>query len=726
MAVDRPTFDENWHRVAELRPRLRSIVQVHRQHYGGQRWHVLRDPGNNQSFRLDESAYAFVALLDGRQTVAEAWKTVGTQLGDMAPTQGECIRLLGQMYVSNLLHGELPPDAVGMFQRMKRRKHREVGGYFMNVMFLKIPLFDPDRILDKLTPMFGWMFGPVGLIGWVLLVGYALFNMAGQGERLFSQAQGILDPRNLVWLYACFVGIKIVHEFGHGIACKRFGQYEGDQGEVHTLGIMLLVLMPVPYVDASSSWVFRQKWHRVFVGAAGMYVELAVAAVAALVWLNTAEGHLIHALAYNVMFIGSVSTVLFNANPLLRFDGYYILSDLIEMPNLNQRSKNYLYYLVQKYVYGVRNPQNPAHSRSERISFVLYGVLSFVYRVVICVGIILFVGESLFFVGMLMAAVSMVAWVLVPLGKFVHYLLIKPELDRTRGRAVGITLATLVLLVVAIGYVPLPFGVRAAGVIEAREQVTIYAEVDGRIISALPSGSQVAAQDVLMQLEDERLTAEYARLQALHDETLLRLQQAMTREPALAQVFRVRLDAVDAQLARAKRELDALQIKPSTSGQWVSLNIDQRRGGVLKRGELAGVVATLDELIVKVAADQWNGPRLIAELDRTQPAEIRIDGKPDATFTGMVERIASAGVERMPSPALSMAAGGTLMPDEEGRSQQATAEPIFEIELDLDLPKDSRFLPGQRVQVRFPMADRSLAVQTWLYLRQMVQQRWAW
>ena len=164
--MDRPTFHESWYRVAQLRPRLRSVTQVFRQDYRGRTWHVVRDPGNNQFYRLDEPAYHFVALLDGQRSVGDAWNLTNEQLGDAAPTQGEAIQLLGQLYTSNLITAELPPDAEGMFDRYKRRLQRQVGGYLMNIMFARIPLFDPDRMLDRWKGAVMWMFGPVGIALW--------------------------------------------------------------------------------------------------------------------------------------------------------------------------------------------------------------------------------------------------------------------------------------------------------------------------------------------------------------------------------------------------------------------------------------------------------------------------------------------------------------------------------------------------------------------------------
>lgn len=450
MPVDRPTFSESWYRVVDLRPRLRSTVQVHRQHFRGHMWHVLQDPSSNQFFRLNDAAYYFVAMLDGRRTVGEVWRICNEQLGDSAPTQGEAIQLLGQLYSSNLLQAELPPDAEGLFHRYRKRVTREVQGYLMNLLFIRVPLIDPDNFLNRWVGVFGKLFTKVSLLLWVVLMGVGLYFVIGRAGELFDGAAGILDRENLPLLYLSFVIIKIFHEFGHAFACKAFGRASGTGGEVHVMGVMFLVFTPLPYVDASSAWAFRRKWHRAVVGAAGMFVELAVAAVAAIIWANTAPGTL-RAVCYNVMFIASVSSLIFNGNPLLRFDGYYILSDVLEIPNLSQRSKQYIYYLVKRYVYGVRRSHNPANTGGEKRWFVFYGIASTLYRVFVCIRILLFIADKLFIVGAVLAVAAVVAWVFVPLGKFLHYLFTSGELMRVRVRAVGSTLGVLLAIVIGVG-----------------------------------------------------------------------------------------------------------------------------------------------------------------------------------------------------------------------------------------------------------------------------------
>ncbi|MHC5157209.1 MAG: peptidase M50, partial [Planctomycetota bacterium] len=343
MAIERPTFHEAWYRVVDLKPRLLSNVRIYRQHFRGQLWYVLENASNNKFSRLSREAYFFVGLLDGHRTIADAWELCNEKQADSAPTQGEVIQLLGQLYSSNLLYADLPPDTVSLFNRYTQRMRRQIQGFFSNLLFIRIPLFDPDPLLDKWVPVVGKLFSKVGLVVWLLGVLTGLYFVIGNLNELMVQSADILAPDNLFWLYLSMIMIKVCHEFGHSFACKQFGRLNGSGGQVHVLGVMFLVFVPLPYVDASSAWAFRRKWHRVIVGMSGVAVELFVAAMAAVIWANTSTGTL-HIIAYNLIFIASVSTLLFNGNPLLRFDAYYVLSDLIEIPNLGHRSRQYLYF----------------------------------------------------------------------------------------------------------------------------------------------------------------------------------------------------------------------------------------------------------------------------------------------------------------------------------------------------------------------------------------------
>ncbi len=724
MPVDRPTFSESWYRIATLKPRLRSTVQVYRQQFRGQTWHVLQDPASNQFSRLSEPAYRFVGLLDGRRTVADAWQACNEQLGDDAPTQGEVIQLLGQLYVFNLLQSELPPDAEGLFKRYRKRVRREVQGVMANLMFLRIPLLDPDRFLNAIAPVFGWIFSWVGFALWVLILGLGLFALGTHTRELASRVGAMLSSallmQNVLLFYGSFIGVKIFHELAHALACKKFGRLQGSGGEVHTIGVMLLVLVPMPYVDASSSWAFQKKWHRVVVGAAGMMIELAIASLAAIVWVSTSEGDAIHAVAYHVMFIASVSTLIFNGNPLLRFDAYYILSDILEIPNLSQRSKDYIYYLVKRYVWGVRNPRNPATTHGERVWFFFYGIASTIYRVFICVGILWVVSQKLYVLGLALAAGAAIAWVLVPLGKYIKYIFTSPELARTRWRALTSTAAVLIGAIVGLGIIPADQTVRIDGVVEAELSV-VYMPEDGHVQDILPTGSVVSpGRELILRAENLELEArlDYLRARVAELKAEHRIAEAngkIARAQSLAEQIRI---VEGEQIFELEQRLSRLSISPAHEGEWISPEAQRLHGAYIGQGEPLGMIVDPSAVRIRATAGQEVASLLLSQ--EIKDIRVRVRGRPDLEFTSIIERMPKAGQTQLPSAALGLSAGGSIQTDPEKPTQ--AAQQIFELWLKPTDDTHLRLLHGQRVAIRFTLPERPLA-QQWLRRAKQIFQR---
>ena len=727
MPVDRPTFSESWYRVVDLRPRLRNAVQIHRQHYRGQMWYVIQDPANNQYYRLNPAAYHFVGMLDGQRGVGEVWRACNEELGDDAPTQGEAIQLLGQLYAANLIHAELPPDAESMFRRFRQRKTREVRGYLMNLLFIRIPLLDPDAFLNRWVGVVGWIFSPIGAVLWVAMMAVGLYFVAGHFGDLIAQGRAvkILAFTNLPWLYVSMAVVKACHEFAHCFACKRFGQKQGTGGEVHVLGIMFLVFMPLPYMDASSAWAFRSKWHRVVVGAAGMFVELFCAAIAVVVWSNVAPGSLAHMVSYNVIFIASVTSLLFNGNALLRFDGYYILSDLLEIPNLWNRSREYIYYLVKRYVWNARRPRCPSQSPSEKLWLTGYAIASVVYRAFIVVAILLFVAGAVPLVGATLAMVAVVAWVFVPLGKFLHYLLANQELMRARWRAVATTGGVVLGVIALIGLLPVPDHVRAGAIVRPQQQSVIFTRTDGFLSYHRPSGSTVRltgdSEDdgVLLRCRNGQL--EYARdaVAARKRELEAQWRQAEQEgDTGTRQGLEKQIQAVHRSLGLIEREIDRLVVRAPHEGQWFAPMLDQANGAFLKRGDPVGLLVDLTDPLIETVITQEEAARVFAEVD--DRVEMRLPGMPERVFNGTIVEKVPAGQTQLPSPSLGTTGGGDIALNPDGRGE--AAEPFFKVLIRPD-PGGPALRARQKIAVRFNLPKKVLAARLYHSLLQLLQKR---
>ena len=719
VVFERATFSEHWYRVAGMRVRLRASVQVHRQRYRGDAWYVVEDPAANRFFRMSAGAYAFVGLLDGRRTVEEAWEGCQEQMGDDAPTQVEAIRVLGELYTSNLLRGEVAGDAAALFERHRTRVKREWAGRAASFLFMRIPLLDPDRFLSTWVPIAGRLFTPLGFVVWLLIVLLGVAGVLQEWGAFTSGAGSVLSARNLGLMYVAFAGVKLLHELGHGFACKWFGRREGTGGEVHALGVMMLVLMPVPYVDATSAWALRSKWRRMIVGAAGMFVELGVAGIAAMVWAGASEG-IVRAIAYNVVFIASVSTLLFNANPLLRYDGYYILSDWLEIPNLAQRSKEQVYYMVKRWVWGMRDVRPPARSSGEAWLLGVYGVASGVYRLFVAAVIIMFISRQLFFVGVL-AAVAAAAMMLVwPMLRFVGYVWTSPELMRVRGRAVLTSFGAAGMAAVLLGLIPAPDRVVVEGVVEARERVGVYAGADGFIIRATEDGTPVMGDAVLVVAQNQEMAAARAEALAAVRGAEARYRVALTKDPAEAQIRAEEVAALKERVASLDERIKGLVTESPIEGVWVCPATDSLSGRFVRRGEQIGEVVTEGDVRVRAVVGQRVAAALIAES--AKGVEVRARGRGWTTYEGVAGEPSPAGRRELTSGALADVAGGGVATEKGEHGGVVAREAQFEVPVDLE-GEAPGLRVGQRVGVRFDLARKPLGVQFARAVRQLFQGR---
>ncbi len=718
----RPTFHESWHRIAGLKPRLRPAVDIHRQRFRGQIWRVVQDPATNQFFRLNEPAYRFVGLLDGRRTIDQAWRACLDRWGDEAPTQGEVIQLLGQLYSANLLSANVPGDAEAVLRRHTKRRTREIRGKIASFLFIKIPLLDPDRFLKAWAPLARPFFTPIGVVLWFALLLFGGSTVAANWDRFLTGASSVLAPGNLALLYLAFAVVKLLHELGHGFACRALGRREGTEGEVHEMGVMLLVFIPVPYVDASSSWAFRSKWRRIVVGAAGMIVELACAAVAAMIWANTAEGSVTAAIAYNVIFVAGVSTLLFNGNPLLRYDGYYILSDLLEIPNLYQRARDLIYHFIKSRAWGVRRSQSPAHSTSEAWLLALYAISSFIYRVIIYTAIVLFVAQQLFIIGLLLALGAIVAFAVVPAGKLVRYLATNPELERTRARAALSSLAAIAAILAPLGLIPVPDHVRADGVVEPERMAIVHVGMSGFVTELAPRHAVVGPEGpTLVAARNVELEADLARIDARRRRLEARRRLLQQEDLAAAQILSNQLEALEERRARLETDREALRTRAPVAGVWIPSDPDRLARSFLERGQAVGVVADLDSALVRAVATQPLAA--LVQAEGAPRVEMRVRGRPADFLEGVIERFAPAGRERLPSAALGYQVGGSVATDSSDPQGATAAERFFEVLIRPSEDSDIELLPGQRIVARFTLEPKPLLAQWTRAIQQTLQRR---
>lgn len=714
MADAPATFSESWYRIAGQRVWLRPGVRVRRQNFRGERWIVLENPFSNQFFRIRPATYEFLARLDPQRTVQQAWQQCLDRFPDEAPGQEAVIQLLSQLYHANLLQYENAADSAQLFERYKKRREREVRSRLLNLMFMRFPLLDPDRFLIRTMPVIGKLISPFGALLWLAVVGWGLKVAADNFSALREQSQSVLAPDNLFLLYLGMVVIKTLHEFGHAYFCRKFG------GEVHVMGVLLMIFTPMPFVDATSSWSFRSRWQRVLVGAAGMIVELFIAALMVFVWANTGPGTL-HNLAYNMIFVASVSTLVFNLNPLLRFDGYYILSDLVEIPNLQQRANRQLRHLAERYLFGIKRSTSPTDSRREAFWLVVFGIASGIYRVIVFGGILLVLADRFFLLGMIMAAVCAVSWVMVPTWKFISYLVSNPQLERTRVRAFAVTAVGATALLLLLGIVKFPSHFRAPGVLQAKERTQVATETAGYIRTVLAKpGSRVSAGQPLLELANAELDLELANAHAAVSEVDARLRLATRVRVADLKPLTIRLESLTSRVQKLEADKANLVLKARHDGIWVAPGLEDQVGRWTARGSRIGLLVNPQAFEFTAIVQQEDGDALFGR--QISGAEVRLYGQEGRVLRIEKWRVIPGEQQKLPSQALGWMGGGEVpvSPD----NPEKTVEPFFELQADVQNGSDAAILHGRSGKIRFDLEPEPLLPRWIRRLHQMLQKRY--
>lgn len=699
-----------WHRVAGLRPRLRTQARLYRHRYRGEVWYLLQDPATGRVHRFAPGARLVIAAMNGQRTVDQLWDLTNRHLGDEAPTQDEMIQLLGQLHAADLLQSDVTPDTAEVFQRSERERKARGRRAWSNPMAMRLPLWDPDTFLNRLNALARPIWSRWGALAWLLVVLPALLLIPPHWTELtHSLSDRVLAVDNLLMLWLIFPVIKLLHELGHAFATKAGG------GEVHDLGLMFLVLMPVPYVDASGATVFKHKYRRAAVGAAGMLVELFIAALAFYLWLLVEPG-LLRSILFNIMLVAGVSTVVFNGNPLLRYDAYYILADLIEMPNLAQRSLRYWAYLAERYVFGVEEASTPTVSTSEKAWLLVYGLASSIYRVLVTVAIALFIASQFFVIGVVLAIWAVVMMAVVPLVKSLRYLMGSPSLQRRRSRALTIVGSSVLAAVVFILGVPVPFRSQAEGVVWLPEEAMVRAGGDGFVQALLATpGTRVQKGTPLIQLENPELAAELALAQA----RMAELEAAYLSEFAVnrvqAEMLREQLRGAQAVLFRAQEQFNQLKVMAGSDGVFSISRASDLTGRHVRKGEMLGQVTERFLPLARVVVTQ-------ADVDMVRQAtssvRVRLAQRVDQVMDGRVVREVPAAESRLPSLALALQGGGPFATDPQDPQGTRTLERLFQF--DIALPQEQRQeLFGQRVYVRFDYPWEPLARQWYRSLRRL-------
>lgn len=711
-------FSDSWYRVSGLRVALLSSVEVRAQTFRGQNWFILQDTYTQRYFRTSEQACKFILSLTRDKTVEDVWEDFVNHYPESAPSQEEVIQMLSQLHLSNLLYSLEQADNEAIVARYRKQKNKELLGKFASFLYVRLPLWNPDRLLNRITPVVRLFTGWLAFGVWLAVLLLGIFTAFQHREALIDQSQGVLSISNLPWLYVCLSVLKLFHEAGHAFVCKRYG------GEVRTFGVMFLLLTPLPYVDATSSWGFSNRWQRIYASFAGMAVEFFFAAGAVVVWAVTGPG-LTNSLAFNIMFIGSISSLLFNGNPLLRFDAYYMLSDFAEIPNLYQKSQQQWKYFGDRYILGTTTATGKASDTREWYWLTIYGCLSFIYLMMVTFGISLFLMDHWLPLGLLVLAMTLYSKLAVPLYQLFQHM-ISSKTAPNRRRAVCTVAGITIALVILTGVIPWPDSVRASGILQANGSNVIYLQTPGRLDTLyVRHGGKVVAGQLLVSLHSTDLLTELDAAQHAREEASIQYLQALHNSTHEIEATQQQLDTLDQRLADLNSQLSKLEIHADQDGEWVASELHEMVGSWLPRGYAVGEIVNRRSFRFLAVIPQEQAEYLFR--NSFKKIELRLSGQVDNTLPVTQINIIPFQSQKLPSLSLGWTGGGDIPVTSNESSGARAKESFYTLYADIataQLPAITA-LHGLSGTLRIQLAPQPAAMQLYRAIKQLVQKRYA-
>lgn len=681
--------------ILQCRPRLVPHLSVKEQYFRHRAWSVVQNTVSGQYVRIDEGLWLALSQLRGDRALGDWLQAHESVYGKVA-----LLESVAHLQRHGLLSGLPVTQAVGQVP---------TGAKAFNPLMVRLPLLDPSRLLDRLVRISAPVSGRGVLLIILILTVVAILIAGLNSERLLSDWQRVMSSPGHWWqyllLYPCLKGL---HEMAHALALRRLG------GEVREAGISLLVLVPIPYVDATDAWSLERRRDRLLVTGAGMLSDVALANAAMLAWLILQPGVLTD-MAFSIMLMSVVSVAVFNANPLLKFDGYYLLEDLIDSPGLARRSITYWQYLFKRYLFMAKGVVRPVVTPGERRWLLPYGIASLAYRIALSVMISLFLIRQFHEVGVVLSAFTIVPLFIRPLPRLLRYLTQSVQLEHTRFKAIArLALLCLLVIVPLIG-VPLPSSTRAEGIVWVPQQAQIYASEQGELIRwFVVNGERVVAGQRLLQLDSPQLTLELQRLES--GIALLQLEHAALRRaaPELAVKRKVEIQRQQMAAVRLQSRIDSLVVIAPHAGRIAFDHDNLLTGQRVEQGQLLMYLVDADDLVVRAVVDQ----RQLGQVQSgVTSANVRLAGNITTPLPALLSRQKPAGNNSLPSLALADAGFGGI-DVESGSGNAQTVEQVFHLELTLAHALNAQGLGG-RAFITLQHPPETLARRWWRGTRQL-------
>ncbi len=683
-------------RLRQVRVGLRQDLEFSRHVFRGRASYIIRDPVTFQSHRVGAHDYEVLMRVQPERTLGEVFAELVANEQAGAADEEAFYQFVFSMHRFGFLN--LPvSDEKSLYRRNTARRQARRKQLWMAPISFRLPLWNPDRFLSRTLPVGRVLFSRVCFLLWLLLVGGAVSLAVLRWEELLQPLNGLLAAQNLPLIWLALIVLKAFHELGHAYACRHFG------GHVPEIGAYLIMLTPCAYVDASAAWGFPRKRDRIIVSLAGMYVEAIFAALAVFVWSLTSPG-LLNAVAYNVIFLASSVTILFNLNPLMKFDGYFVLSDWLEIPNLVGRSQAHLAAIAKRYLLGLR-PERTAADARESVILAVYGIGAAAFRFSLAMAIAALIASKLFIVGITGAAMY-VGFALFRTGTRVFgYLVRSQETAPVRVRAVAVGALGALLFPLALAALPVRWTVSVPGEVRAERQSVVRAATPGYLEQVhVQEGQRVEPGQPLATLLNDVSAESLHFVRAQLAAATIRRDAYRFSDPARAQQELTRIGSLRESERYQQKQVDDLVVAAPQAGKVVGNTLEHATGRYLRTGDaLLTVVdgapqvqALLDESAL-LAAHPQPGQRVVF-----RPSDGRFDD-----FEGVVSGLVPAGSRRVDRPALTHLAGGEVAVDEVTHESQ---QRYFEVTIDVRAPTEAPLMQGMTGRVQFPTQPEPLGM----------------
>ncbi|MFC1835988.1 site-2 protease family protein [Thermodesulfobacteriota bacterium] len=470
---------------------------------------ILKDPVTLRFFYLSSYEYELLETLDGTCSLEEALDKL--KASGRYYSSDDAQKIVVKAAQAGLILRTKFGTSEYQRQIKDRAKKAKRAQYFSSVYFLFIPILNPDRFLEKTV----WLVKPL-LTKWTVRIGLpfligAMYLIATGWDKITREFLYFFNFHNLLYLWITIALAKLIHEFAHAYAAKNFGL------RVPQMGVAFLIFFPCLYCNTTEAWQLADRRQRIFISAAGIVAEGAMATLAAYIWYFSKPG-LINSLAFYLMTISFVSTVLFNGNPLLKFDGYFILIDTIRFPNLYTRAAAYLKYLFLNRVLGIGAIGHSVGTGREKIIATVYGISAFIYRIFLYTGIVMGVyyrfDKTL---GIVLAIVAFVLFICRPLFKGVKYLYTQRGEIHMRPKGTLI-FAAIVLLAVGLLSVPVSWNSGYPCYVASQRIQKLTVPVATSVKDVLvQKGSRVKEGAIMYTLDTSLLKLELTKKTLEHD-----------------------------------------------------------------------------------------------------------------------------------------------------------------------------------------------------------------